>query len=953
MDDKHLAWFLGPKAENSELFIDTLMAIIQDYIHWRRNYYPSDNLLITKKMQREHEEEYDKLYQNVTEMMSLLRRNFPFYSPRYIAHMLSDVSMPSMLGYFAGMLYNSNNITPEAAPVTVEWEIEACNEVLKMLGYKPSPTPPKEESSRKDWEHYEKELKTQFGWAHITSGGTVANIEALWVARIVKYFPLAIQEVAKAKNLDIEIKKSNAEPDEDSKDIKELSTKEVIGIKPNESIYLYAKFIDSIKRAEQTTDIVKASAIAAKLLDECEYSLGSHLGKIFSDFPPVIFTSGAAHYSVKKAADILGIGRNNVIIVNTDSQFRMDVEDLEKKINFAINQGKTPLAVVAVGSTTEEGAVDPVHEILDLREKFQKEKNLSFWIHVDSAWGGYISSLFRLEEHEEIEIILEKVFHQLKIFDTKNLSLPDKAHRLTEILFTQTDETERNNFLFDKNDLTYIHVLSRRLVEKKDPLSEYLHSKLSTDTQNVLTEESNKNSPTKKLLYAIKDLNNVLSEPSLYKFASSSNIILSDKINQLLEQNQTEENIIQLNRLLLESIYPHETKTTLEIFHGRVNSLSFWAIQNDYVSFVNEFRKLIEDFGSKVVLKDTKSPLNSLLDGKCFELTLTDRSDETSEFVSDKITIELNNYKEERLIKWGGKPLISAFLAFKNADSITVDPHKMGYIQYPCGVVAFKNDRVRHFIMQRAPYITASGHNALIHNPPRHIKNIDFEKLREQSFPYDVYQIGTDAFAPFILEGSKPGAAAASLWLASKTIPLNRKNHGLIIKSSLLAAREIYEWLNSWNKFAEKALGKNLLYEFMTFGAIPDTNVVVFIIKDKNNETIEGINKLTEQVYNYFSIQAELGAKRHSYSQPFFISKTKMEQNYYNFDSFEDFFNNCDLRDAKKDYIEKGLVILRATIMNPYITSIRQNTDQNLIKEFVMELHKAAQESAKRLIREE
>lgn len=952
MDDRHLAWFLGPKAENSELFINTLMTIIQDYIHWRRNYYPSDNLLITKKMQREHEEEHDKFYQNVTEMMSLLRRNFPFYSPRYIAHMLSDVSMPSMLGYFAGMLYNSNNVTPEAAPVTVEWEIEACNEVLKMLGYKPSPTPPSKEGSKKDWEHYERELKTQFGWAHITSGGTVANIEALWVARIVKYFPLAIQEAAKSKNLNIEIKKSGAKPDEMPNDIKELSAKEIINIKPNESIYLFAKFIDSIKQVEQTTDIAKASNIAAKLLDKCEYSLGSHLGKVFSEFPPVIFTSGAAHYSVKKAADILGIGRNNVVIVNTDSQFRMDVKDLERKINFALDQGKTPLAVVAVGSTTEEGAVDPVHDILDLREEFQK-KNISFWIHVDSAWGGYTSSLFRLEEEEEIEIILEKIFRQLKITDTKNLSLNEKAQHLINILASQTDEIARENFLFDKSDLPYIHVLSQKIVEKKEPLTEYLNSKLSVNTQDLITEESKKHSPTKNLLNAIDELNTILADESLYAIALSSNVILSEEIKQAFEPSQSGEKIAQLNRLLLEDVYPNESKTALEIFHGRLASLSFWVEQGDYSSFLNEFRKLVEDFSSKIILKDTKSLLNNLLDSQCFELTLTDRSDETSEFVSDKITIELNNYKEERPIKWGGKPLISSFLAFKNVDSITIDPHKMGYIQYPCGVIAFKNDRVRHFIMQRAPYITSSGHNALIHNPPRHIKNIDFEKLKESAVPYNNYQIGTDAFAPFILEGSKPGAAAASLWLVTKTIPLNRRNHGLIVKSSLLAAREIYEWLSSWNKFAEKALDKNLLYEFMTFGTMPDTNVVVFTIKNKNNETIDGINRLTEQVYNYFTIQAELGAKQYSYSQPFFISKTKMEQNYYNYDSFEGFFKNCNLRDAKTDYFNQGLTILRATIMNPYITSIRQNTNQNLVQEFIMELHKASQSCAKKLINEE
>jgi hypothetical protein len=48
--------------------------------------------------------------------------------------------------------------------------------------------------------------------------------------------------------------------------------------------------------------------------------------------------------------------------------------------------------------------------------------------------------------------------------------------------------------------------------------------------------------------------------------------------------------------------------------------------------------------------------------------------------------------------------------------------------------------------------------------------------------------------------------------------------------------------------------------------------------------------------------------------------------------------------------MEKGLLILRATVMNPYITAIRQNTKQNLIKEFVWEIHKAANESVKNIL---
>ncbi len=845
MENKHLAWFLGPKAENSEIFNTTLMLIVQDYIHWRRNYYPSDSLLITKKIQRENEIEFDKLQQGVTEMMSLLRRNFPFYSPRYIGHMLSDISMPSMFGYFAGMLHNSNNVTPEAAPVTVEWEIEACNEVLKMLGYKPSPTPPTKDAIIDDWNNYKKELKGEFGWAHITSGGTVANIEAIWVARIIKYFPLSIQEVAIQEKLSIEIKYPNQE--ETSADIKEIPKNNLISIKPNESIYLFAKMIDALSKVHNIS-IAKASDLSAQLLSKTKYSLSGNLGTIFSEFPPVIFASGAAHYSIKKAADILGIGRDNVILVKTDGQFRMDVKDLEKKINAALKSGKYPLAVVAVGSTTEEGAVDPVHDIVDLRKKFEK-RNISFWLHVDSAWGGYISSIFRLDEEEEAHILITKIARKLGIsfYSTSTFTTIDKM----SLLISKTSEAIYNKTTFDSKDTL-------------QSTEEYIKEK-------------------------------------------------------------------ELLGRLLKELYDH-------------------VKLNDFKSFHTGFKKLMFDFGSKLYFSEDLKIMD-ILKKDDFEINIIDRADSTANYVSDTIPFSLKNYKKDKEVKWGAKYIISSFLAFKYADSITIDPHKLGYIQYPCGIVAFKNDRIRHFIMQRAPYITSSGHNALLHNPPRHIVNIDFEKLKSQDLPYDNYKINIDAFAPFMLEGSKPGAAAASLWFASKMIPLNRKNHGQIIRDSIIATRELYEWLFTWEKIYDEAgFNDKLLYEFKTFGNVPDTNVFVFALKSKMDDTIEGMNRLSQEVYNYFTIQAEQGSTEHSYSQSFFISKTKMEDFYYSFDAFKNFFEDCGLKNYKKDYMENGLLVLRATVMNPYITAIRRTTTQNLIKEFVWELHKAANASVKKLI---
>src|SRR5205807_2006380 len=131
--------------------------------------------------------------------------HFPFYSPRYIAHMLSEQSIPSVLGYMAAMLYNPNNVTSEAAPVTVPLELEVGRIVAEMLGF----------------------VKGR-SWAHLCSGGTVAQIEALWVARAVQFFPLMIQEFCLTRKLELPVRL----PNETVEDLKTLSPKQLISLGP-------------------------------------------------------------------------------------------------------------------------------------------------------------------------------------------------------------------------------------------------------------------------------------------------------------------------------------------------------------------------------------------------------------------------------------------------------------------------------------------------------------------------------------------------------------------------------------------------------------------------------------------------------------------------------------------------------------------------------------------------
>ena len=95
-----------------------------------------------------------------------------------------------------------------------------------------------------------------------------------------------------------------------------------------------------------------------------------------------VYCSTEAHSSVEKAVKIAGIGRENLVKIGTDKEFRMDPVLLEKAITGDIQNGFRPVCVVAAIGTTGSTAVDPVEEIARICSKY------NIWLHVDAAYAG-------------------------------------------------------------------------------------------------------------------------------------------------------------------------------------------------------------------------------------------------------------------------------------------------------------------------------------------------------------------------------------------------------------------------------------------------------------------------------------------------------------------------------------------------------------------------------------
>ena len=95
------------------------------------------------------------------------------------------------------------------------------------------------------------------------------------------------------------------------------------------------------------------------------------------------YVSKEAHFSVRKAAGLLGLGEANVRAIETNSALEIDVADLERRIQQDQADGHLPFCVVANAGTTATGAFDPIGAVADVARRY------GLWLHVDAAYGGF------------------------------------------------------------------------------------------------------------------------------------------------------------------------------------------------------------------------------------------------------------------------------------------------------------------------------------------------------------------------------------------------------------------------------------------------------------------------------------------------------------------------------------------------------------------------------------
>ena len=594
------ALFLGPHAENREFFMNMLEFLINEHFFWRRNFHPEDRPSITlnDQQQRDFLETQQRIQETLLKLSARLRQaSMPWHSPRYLGHMNMDLLMPAVLAYMGTMLYNPNNVASEASPATSLMEKEVGEDLCRLFGFDPDK-----------------------GYGHITSGGTVANFEGLWAARTIKAAGCALKE------LHIPLPQNY-----NGWDLCDLPPTVILEMVENIEEDQWNNFTEQLKQKKSLID---------------------------GDDPGYVLVPQSRHYSWDKAIDVLGLGPNRLIKIPVDNNFRMDINALRTNIQSLIEKKKRVLMVVGVLGSTEESAVDPIDQIIELRKEIEEKHKKSFYFHIDAAYGGYIRTLFLNSEYQFMD------FEEMK------------------------------------NEL---------------------HSK------QIIAREAG----------------------------------------------------------------------------------------------------------------------------------------------------------------WPSEAVYNAYRVTSGADSITIDPHKMGLIPYPAGAIAFKNSIIKRLLSYFAPYVTAD--NTMLQ----------------------------DFIGPYIMEGSKPGAAAAAVWAAHRVVPLNIDGYGKFIGESIAGARLL-------NTRLQEAFAHDNNFNVAVLTE-PDLNILVYAFNRRGNMDLDRTNELNRSLKNKLSYQGQ-----NIVTLDFIVSSTDLDYTNYGKAPAE-FVQRLTNNDHWNE--NSSVFVLRSCIWSPYYTP--DFTQEDFINRFI------------------
>lgn len=338
------AYFLGPKSENGPWVRGEFQAILDHWFDWRRSLFLDDPEAIpeARRLSPEFLREREILGQELRRLLDMLRSEVPKYTPRYIGHMVSELSLPALFGHFATLLHNPNNTSREVAKVGARMESEAIAMLAKMLGYDPAEAQ-----------------------GHFTGGGTLANFEAVWRARYRMDHALSLALVL-------------AERDGDPLD-------------PFAAAHMGWRQFDVLRAEREVSDSeMRAASMVLGNPYDIARRISAAAGREYRG--PVLITPGNKHFSWRKAANLLGLGEASFWNAPLDREGRVELRTLAQLIDAARDEARPIVCLATVAGTTEAGEIDPINAVADLLDELA-EDGVHIWHHVDAAYGGFFCSM--------------------------------------------------------------------------------------------------------------------------------------------------------------------------------------------------------------------------------------------------------------------------------------------------------------------------------------------------------------------------------------------------------------------------------------------------------------------------------------------------------------------------------------------------------------------------------
>ncbi len=291
--------------------------------------------------------------------------------------------------------------------------------------------------------------------------------------------------------------------------------------------------------------------------------------------------------------------------------------------------------------------------------------------------------------------------------------------------------------------------------------------------------------------------------------------------------------------------------------------------------------------------------------------------------------------------------VVAQFKQLGRADSITVDPHKSGYIPYPAGALCYRNGAMRNLVTFSAPVV--------------------FHGEKEPTV--GIYGV----------EGSKPGASAAAVYLSHKVIRPTRDGYGKIIGQALFSCRKLYarlltmatakdafiivplprlpaerhggdsaQQLDDVRKLIDQRDSADIQSDPVAMALLreigPDQNILSYAFNFRQpdgsiNKSLAAANALNKALYENLSIDPG----QNIYSYDLIVSTTDISASNYGDAFVEDFKRRLGVAGSP----EKTVTVLRSVVMDPWLTETAQGSFIDVLER---EFRKAAQKALKTFV---